>query len=115
MGTLHYHPLANAPLENVLVDDHDSTGGGGSGGGDNMQQRVKLLEEKVSSITTDIAVIKSNYATKEDTATIKVEIAQAKAELHSALRTQAMTIIGSMIAIVGIASGIIIKILSAHV
>ncbi|KNC88274.1 hypothetical protein GM31_11170 [Trabulsiella odontotermitis] len=77
-----------------------------------MLLRIKTLEDKVASISTDIAVIKSNYATKEDTSTIKVEVANAKAELHSALRTQVLTIIGSMIAIVGIASGIIIKFLT---
>lgn len=78
-----------------------------------MLQRIKTLEDKVASMATDIAVIKSNYATKEDTSAIKVEVANTKAELHSALRTQALTIVGSMIAIVSIASGIIIKFLSA--
>ncbi|WP_312926644.1 hemolysin XhlA [Pseudescherichia sp.] len=84
-----------------------------------MEIRVKTLEEKVESLVTDVAVIKSNYATKEDISTIRVElagtnvrIADVKAELHSMLRTQVTTIVGSMIAITGVASGVIIKFLA---
>ncbi|MEL5468220.1 hypothetical protein PTR80_03600 [Serratia nevei] len=87
--------------------------GDGNGGGDDMLERVKKLEEKLSTLTTDIAVIKSNYATASDVASVKTEVANAKADLHSALRLQALTIIGSMIAIVSIASGILIKFLHA--
>ncbi len=84
-----------------------------------MEIRVKTLEEKVESLVTDVAVIKSNYATKEDVSTIRVEIAQTnvriadvKAELHNTLRAQVTTIVGSMIAITGVASGVIIKFLA---
>ncbi|POU03993.1 hemolysin XhlA [Escherichia sp. ESNIH1] len=77
-----------------------------------MEIRVKTLEEKVESLVMDVAVIKSNYATKEDTSAIRIEVANVKAELHSVIRTQAMAIIGSMIAITGVASGVIIKFLA---
>ncbi len=84
-----------------------------------MEIRVKTLEEKVESLVTDVAVIKSNYATKEDVSTIRVEIAETnvriadvKAELHSTLRALVTTIVGSMIAITGVASGVIIKFLA---
>ncbi len=84
-----------------------------------MEIRVKTLEEKVESLVTDVAVIKSNYATKEDISIIRVELAETnvriadvKAELHSTLRTQVTTIVGSMIAITGVASGVIIKFLA---
>ncbi|WP_312671397.1 hemolysin XhlA [Pseudescherichia sp.] len=77
-----------------------------------MEIRVKTLEEKVESLVMDMAVIKSNYATKEDTSAIRIEVANVKAELHSVIRTQAMAIIGSMIAINGVASGVIIKFLA---
>ncbi|WP_255211641.1 hypothetical protein [Pseudescherichia vulneris] len=80
---------------------------------------MKTLEEKVESLVTDVAVIKSNYATKEDVSTIRVEIAETnvriadvKAELHNTLRAQVTTIVGSMIAITGVASGVIIKFLA---
>ncbi len=77
-----------------------------------MEIRVKTLEEKVESLVMDVAVIKSNYATKEDTSAIRIEVTNVKAELHSVIRTQAMAIIGSMIAITGVASGVIIKFLA---
>ncbi|WP_312269113.1 hemolysin XhlA [Pseudescherichia sp.] len=73
---------------------------------------MKTLEEKVESLVMDVAVIKSNYATKEDTSAIRIEVANVKAELHSVIRTQAMAIIGSMITITGVASGVIIKFLA---
>ncbi|MDE8556138.1 hypothetical protein [Pantoea vagans] len=40
--------------------------GGGNGGGDDMLERVKKLEDQVSAIGTDIAVIKATICTKED-------------------------------------------------
>jgi len=94
-------------------DDTQSKYGDGNGGGDDMLVRIKKLEDDMQTIKTDIAVIKSNYATGVDVASVKTEVANSKAELHSALRLQALTIIGSMIAIVGIASGIMIKFLHA--
>lgn len=92
------------------ADDYDIVKhGGGNGGGDDMIERVKKLEEKVSTLVTDIAVIKSNYATSSDVASVKIEIANAKADLHSAMRLQALAIIGSVLAAVGTGVGIIIK------
>lgn len=41
---------------------HDSSGGGG----DDMLERVKKLEERVASISSDLAVIKATMCTKED-------------------------------------------------
>ncbi|HBC81822.1 MAG TPA: hemolysin XhlA [Escherichia sp.] len=77
-----------------------------------MEIRVKMLEEKVESLVTDVAVMKSNYATKEDTSTLGIEVANFKVELHNVFRVQTMIIIGSMIAITGVASGVIIKFLA---
>lgn len=80
---------------------------------------MKRLEEKVDSLVTDVAVIKSTYATKKDISTIRVELAETnvriadvKAELHSTLRAQVTTIVGSMIVITSVASVIIIKFLA---
>lgn len=77
-----------------------------------MEIRVKTLEEKVESLVTDVAVIKSNYATNENTSTLGIEVANFKVELHNALKVQTMTIIGSMIVITSVASGVIIKFLA---
>lgn len=99
-----------------LVDSNSSTvhdrkhgNGNGNGGGGDMQERIKKLEDQVSSMVVDVAVIKSNYATSADVASVKTEIANAKSELHSAMRLQALAIIGSVLAAVGTGVGLIIK------
>lgn len=45
---------------------HDYSNGGGSGGGSDMLKRVERLEEKIASISSDLAVIKATMCTKED-------------------------------------------------
>lgn len=76
-----------------------------------LEKRVKQLEDDLSSIKVDVAVIKSNYATKVDISGVSKEVSDLKAEMHSALRTQAFTIIGSVITAVGIGVAVIIKFL----
>ncbi|MCD6620961.1 hypothetical protein J1F62_20540 [Klebsiella michiganensis] len=49
-------------------------GGDPPTGDDDMQQRVRDLEKDVQSIKTDLAVMKSNYATKEDVSNAKNSI-----------------------------------------
>lgn len=50
--------------------------GGGSDGGDGVEltERIAALEHDSSSIKTDIAVIKSNYSTKSDLATMETHL-----------------------------------------
>ncbi|KGA40744.1 hemolysin XhlA [Pectobacterium odoriferum] len=57
-----------------------------------MLERVKKLENDVQSMKTDIAVMKSNYATKEDIAAVRIEI-------HQAIATQTKWLAGSMVGI----------------
>lgn len=54
-------------------------GGPGDNGG--MEARVKALEIAMAQAQQDLAVIRSNYATKEDIASTKTDIASAKASI----------------------------------
>lgn len=107
--------LYAVPLDGNLVEHNasnphnDFKDGNGSGGGDDMLERIKKLEDQVSSLVTDVAIIKSNYATSTNVESVKTEIANAKADLHSAMRLQALAIIGSVLAAVGTGVGLIIK------
>lgn len=55
----------------------------GGDGGDNgdMEARVKNLEIAMAQAHQDLAVIRSNYATKEDVMSAKADIANAKASI----------------------------------
>jgi hypothetical protein len=48
-------------------------GGGDSGGPGDMEARVGAIENVMSAVKTDLAVIKSNYATKADIAEMKAD------------------------------------------
>lgn len=50
----------------TVIWDRFPQHGDGSGGGDDMLKRVEKLEEKVISISSDLAVIKATMCTKED-------------------------------------------------
>lgn len=55
--------------------------GGGGGDNENMEARVRILEDAMTQVRQDVAVMRSNYATKEDLANVKAEVANAKASI----------------------------------
>lgn len=73
------------------------SGGNDNGGGNDMlETRVQQLEKDMSEIKRDVAVIKSNYATKEDVLSLKVE-------LHQSISNQTKWIVATLFAVTGLA------------
>lgn len=66
------------------ADDYDTIRyGSGNGGGGDMLERVKALEDKVSTMVTDIAILKETVATKES--------------LHKELNSQTWKIVTALV------------------
>ncbi|MBJ9866291.1 hypothetical protein [Citrobacter amalonaticus] len=71
---LYLVPAINEPLVENHPQEDDNHKYGNGGGGDDMLQRIKDLEKDMHVIKTDLAVMKSNYATKADVSDAKFSI-----------------------------------------
>lgn len=97
---LYSVPLNGSLIEQSASNPHnESKFGSGDGGGDDMLERVKKLEEQISSLVTDLAVMKSNYATKEDVSSVRIEV-------HQAISAQTKWLAATMIGVAGIAMAV---------
>lgn len=73
--------------------------GGDDGGDDMLEKRIQKLEDDLAAIRTDLAVIKSNYATKEDIASIRIEV-------HQSIAAQTKWLAATMLGITGLAMAV---------
>ena len=64
MGTVHTLRIPESTVAKAVSMGHDDENDGGNGRGDDMLQRIKDLEKDTQQIKTDLAVMRSNYATK---------------------------------------------------
>ncbi|MFH4945119.1 hemolysin XhlA [Enterobacter hormaechei] len=85
--------------DNICVVDFPKHGGGGGGGDDMLENRVKKLEDDLAAIRADMAVIKSNYANKEDIASVRIE-------LHQSISAQTKWLAATMLGITGLAMAV---------
>ncbi|MDE1571809.1 MULTISPECIES: hypothetical protein [Klebsiella pneumoniae complex] len=113
-------------LDSSSQGDHTLTYDSGNGGG-GMEQRLAVLEAKVSRIESDVAELKGSVAVVDkNTAVILERLDSIKDSLAKkptsdlvdkkiaeAKVSQIIWTIGSVLAIVSIASGIVIKVLHA--
>lgn len=90
-------------IEDAVAEEVKRQSGPGGGGSmsdlerrvGNLETDVRIMRDNLNSVSSDIAVIKANYATKSDISDIKVEIATASLN-------QTRWMIGTMIAVIGL-------------
>lgn len=69
---------------------------------DGLENRVAKLETEVSKIAIDLAVVRSNYSTKEDIALLLVEIAKTNTRISDAISGQTKWLAGTLITLVSV-------------
>lgn len=74
MGEVFQFSRKDVLVEKTPEQPHTIKHGDGNGGGDDVIGRIKKLEDDVQSMKTDIAVMRSNYATKADVSDAKTSI-----------------------------------------
>lgn len=97
MGTVSQ---INARIAALHPGHEDAATGGGGGGGYNgdMEARVSALEDTLTTIKSDLDVVKSNYATKSDVAEIRADLHKMDSSIKTWTLATMLTIIGTMLA-----------------
>jgi malonyl CoA-acyl carrier protein transacylase len=72
-----------------------------------MENRLTVVEHALAAVQVDVAVIRSNYATKEDVAVLRTEIAQTRDELRKAMNEQTWRLVTWVTTAMGLYSGLI--------
>jgi hypothetical protein len=72
-----------------------------------MENRLAVVEHALAAVQVDVAVIRSNYATKEDVAVLRTGIAQSRDELRKAMNEQTWRLVTWVTTAMGLYSGAI--------
>ena len=67
-----------------------------------MQQRVSKLEEQAAALVVDVAVIKSNYATRHDVEGLRVEMYKMKDDIRTAMASQTSWLFSAIFVALGL-------------
>jgi maltooligosyltrehalose synthase len=85
--TANGNAMHSDPPTGADVDNHPA-----AGEYQRMENRLTAVEHTLAAVQTDVAVIRSNYVTKEDLASVRLElkeqIAKSSDELHKAINEQ---------------------------
>jgi archaellum component FlaC len=89
---------SNVTFGNFRKGDNSGSGGhndGGNGSGGGMEERLRHVEQDMSSVKTTLIHIQKTMATK-------AEMYELRAEVHALLRQQIMWSVGTIIAMAGL-------------
>ena len=99
------HPMKKF-VEDTVAEEVKRQGNGGGGDMSDLERRVgnlegdvKAIKDGLHSIAVDVAIMKSNYATKSDMSDIKTEIAKETLTLTRWMVATFLAIMGVSIAI----------------
>jgi len=99
--------VAQVTMESNVVhfnsDGKKKTVSGGEPPMSTIENRVESLERNVSTLQKDVAVIASNYVTKEDLLNLKVELKADISSIKDTISSNNRWMITTMIAIAGLA------------
>jgi maltooligosyltrehalose synthase len=101
--------MHSGPPSDADVDNHRR-----DGEYQRMENRLTLVEHAIAALQADVAVIRSNYATKEDLASIRTaienvrtKVAESNGELRKAMNEQTWRLVTWITTAMGMYSGLI--------